>query len=82
MDSAFSSADELVRNGELRTELAPYADEYRARSIVLGRRIAFTENGVAEEGEVRAIGDDGALVVMTARGVRRLSSGEISVRPV
>lgn len=61
---------------------APYADEYRARSIVLGRRIAFTENGVAEEGEVRAIGDDGALVVMTARGVRRLSSGEISVRPV
>ena len=61
---------------------APYADEYRARSIVLGRRIAFTENGVAEDGEVRAIGDDGALVVMTARGVRRLSSGEISVRPV
>ena len=31
MDSAFSSADELVRNGELRTELAPYADESLTR---------------------------------------------------
>ncbi len=59
-----------------------YTDEYRARSIVLGRRIAFTRNGQAEEGEVAAIDEDGALIVLTPSGTRRLSSGEIRIRPI
>lgn len=60
---------------------AAYADEYRARSIVLGRRIVFTHNGVSTEGDAVEIDGEGALVVRTPAGIRRLTSGEISVRP-
>ena len=55
-------------------------EEYRARSIVLGREIAFVRNGVSRSGIVRAIGDDGSLLTDTADGPVRLDSGEISVR--
>ena len=58
------------------------ADEYRARSAVLGERIVFTQNGKAAEGEAVSIDEDGALVVRCGDELRRLSSGEISVRRV
>ena len=58
------------------------ADEYRARSAVLGERIVFTQNGKAAEGEAVSIDEDGALIVRCGDGLRRLSSGEISVRRV
>ncbi|MCR5683385.1 MAG: biotin--[acetyl-CoA-carboxylase] ligase [Clostridiales bacterium] len=75
-------AARLLEAAQRGFSFAAYADEYRARSIVLGRRIAFTQNGVTTEGEAVGIGDDGSLVVRCAEGECRLTSGEISVRPL
>ena len=70
-------AVELV-NGLLRYVPGDTAHlaEYRRRSLVLGRRVRFGEEG---EGIARAILDDGALAVETAGGTVELRSGEISL---
>ena len=80
-DLAAGIAAGLLETAARGFSFGAYADEYRARSAVLGRRIVFTQNGVSEEGDAAAIDGEGALVVRTAEGVRRLTSGEISVRP-
>ena len=54
--------------------------EYRSRSMVTGRLIDFTRNGIAKSGTVRRINDDGSLTVDTEAGPVLLDSGEISVR--
>ncbi len=54
--------------------------EYRSRSMVTGRVIDFTRNGIASSGTVRRINDDGSLTVDTEAGPVLLDSGEISVR--
>ena len=56
-----------------------HMEEYRRRSLVLGRRVCFGEGG---EGIARAIADDGALIVETAGGSVELRSGEISLTEI
>ncbi len=59
---------------------ASFMDEYRRSSVVLGKEIRFTENGVTHTGIVRAILDDGSLDVLRDGETVRLFGGEISVR--
>jgi len=57
--------------------------DYRAHSLVLGRRIAWTEGGVTREGAAEAIDEDGALLVRNEKNeLVRLHTGEISLRPL
>ena len=61
----------------------PQIDEYRRRSIVLGRRVTATSLAGApeREGTVEAITDDAALVLRFDDGSREtLTSGEIRVK--
>ena len=67
---------ERVRSGD-----RGFMDEYRRRSAVLGKRITFTQNGIAQSGLATEINDEGHLSVALDDGTRAtLSSGEISVR--
>jgi BirA family biotin operon repressor/biotin-[acetyl-CoA-carboxylase] ligase len=55
--------------------------EYRESSIVLGKKVTFTENGKAFFGIAESISDDGALtVVLEDQSIHVLKSGEISLR--
>lgn len=58
-----------------------FLQEYRTRSMVLGKSIRFLENGVWQDAVAVDLDEGGGLVVETASGRRTLSSGEISVRP-
>ncbi len=75
---------------EVTAELLPLLDasgmegwleEYRSASIVIGRRIAFSENGITQEGTAVSIDERGALIVLLGDGKTiRLFSGEISLK--
>lgn len=80
--------------GELATEICKelltvipniksreFMNDYRKHSVVLGKKVVFTENGEIYRGFAESISDDGALTVLLESGERRaLSSGEISLR--
>lgn len=55
-------------------------DQWRARSMTLGRRIRVIGPAESFEGMAEALDDDGVLVVRTDAGVRRVVAGDISVR--
>ena len=58
-----------------------FMDRYRQRSLALGRRVVFTENGVCREGAALDVDDDGGLLVELDDGTAvTLSSGEITLR--
>lgn len=54
--------------------------EYRARSVVLGRRVSATLPEGELIGVAESIADDGALLVRTEAGVRPIRVGEISIK--
>lgn len=59
--------------------LCSYIDEYKKRSMVIGRRIRILNTG--ELAEALDVDSDGSLIVRTdGGGVERLSGGEISIR--
>ncbi len=56
-----------------------YMDSYRARSIVIGRTVTFTDSDGSHTATAVGISDSGELIVHE-KGIKRvLSSGEISV---
>lgn len=58
-----------------------FMNDYRDHSVVLGKKVVFTENGEISRGFAESISDDGALTVLLENGERRaLTSGEISLR--
>ncbi|MBO5203793.1 MAG: biotin--[acetyl-CoA-carboxylase] ligase [Clostridia bacterium] len=58
-----------------------YIEEYRARSVVIGKRVTYTENGVSRRGLAVGVDDCGGLEIECDGGERRvLTSGEISLR--
>ncbi len=62
-------------------ERADMLEYYRARSMVLGKRIVFYENGAEYFGEALDIDEYGRLTVRLDDGSKKiLSSGEISLR--
>lgn len=78
---AAAVAGELLAVSRADFSFSAFADEYRARSMVLGERIVFRREGKDWEGVAEAVDDAGALLVRTEEGLCRLDSGEISVRP-
>jgi len=64
-----------------QTEPNGFLEDYRANSIVLGKPITYTQNGISHEGIAEQIDEDGHLLVRHADGTHALlSSGEISLR--
>lgn len=62
---------------------AALMEEYRKRSVVLGKKIRFLQNGLEHYGTALDIGEKGELLVEEDNGNRRsLSTGEITVRLV
>jgi BirA family biotin operon repressor/biotin-[acetyl-CoA-carboxylase] ligase len=62
---------------------APLRAEWLRRHVYDGKRVLVKlPNGRSDEGVVRGVDDDGALLVDGGSGIRRLHSAEISVRPV
>lgn len=57
-----------------------WLDEYRARSLVLGENIKYTENGVTRSAVALAIDNNGALIISENGQTKKLSTGEITVR--
>ncbi|MDV0443189.1 biotin--[acetyl-CoA-carboxylase] ligase [Methanorbis rubei] len=78
---AAAVANHLFTLSETMTDRS-FLEEYRSRSMILGKPIRFLEKGVWYDAVAVAVDDAGGLVVETAAGRRTLSSGEVSVRPV
>ena len=57
-----------------------FIEEYRARSLILGKEIMFLENNAWYSAKAIEIDDKGGLVVETDGKIRTLTSGEVSVR--
>lgn len=58
----------------------PFAERYAARDLLRGRAVQTT-HADATEGIAAGVDAHGALLVHTAAGMRRIESGEVSVRP-
>ena len=54
-------------------------DEYKSRSLVLGKEVRFTKNGKTFSGIAFDINMNGNLLVKTDEGIETLFSGEISI---
>lgn len=76
MLSIVNHLTELIKGLEQRT----FLPEYKEKSMVLGREVCFTENGVTKYGIAVDINNDGGLIVKTADGLATLSTGEITLR--
>lgn len=58
-----------------------YMEEYRERSVVLGKAIRYTDHGSWKNAYVTGINEEGGLELQTeTEGALTLASGEISVR--
>lgn len=58
-----------------------YMDDYRAHSLVLGRRVTFTRGGIATDALAVGIDDAGGLIVRLDDGTEQtLFTGEITLR--
>lgn len=57
-----------------------FIEEYKRRSLVLGKKITYTENGEAKQAKALDIDNNGGLIIETEDGTKTLSTGEITVR--
>lgn len=73
-------ADEVLNVSDNLSDKS-YLREYRECSLVLGKHITYSKNGIIYHAIATAIDDTGGLVVMRDNGeTEELRSGEISVR--
>jgi BirA family biotin operon repressor/biotin-[acetyl-CoA-carboxylase] ligase len=63
-----------------RGERSAIVDEWKKLSVTLGKHIRATTSGECIDGVAVDIERDGALLVRTASGERKLHAGEISIR--
>lgn len=57
-----------------------FIEDYRQRSLVLGREVVFTSEGRQQAGRAVGIDRDGGLIVETPDGTTVLNTGEISLK--
>ncbi len=57
-----------------------FLEEYRSRSLVLGRRVSATVGSTVLTGIASSIRDDGALLLKTPEGEVALSAGEVTLK--
>jgi BirA family biotin operon repressor/biotin-[acetyl-CoA-carboxylase] ligase len=62
----------------IRSGLSGVLDEWRRHSLTLGRRVRVMIGDEAFSGEAVDVDDDGALIVRTAEGERRVVSGGVT----
>lgn len=56
----------------------PFMDEYRSRSVILGRDVEVSgADGGKKRGIAVSIGDDGSLTIETDRGTERITYGDV-----
>ncbi|MDE2365450.1 MAG: biotin--[acetyl-CoA-carboxylase] ligase [Betaproteobacteria bacterium] len=69
---------EFDRNG-----LAPFMEEWTKYHIFENKSVTLRlPDGSSQEGMVDGVADDGSLLLRTATGIRRYSSGEITLRRI
>ena len=73
-----NSLTAMLEIKEGRALLKNYINEYKRRSMVLGRNIKILNT--CETAAAVDIDENGGLIVRTADGTKTLSSGEISIR--
>jgi BirA family biotin operon repressor/biotin-[acetyl-CoA-carboxylase] ligase len=59
---------------------AAFADEWRDADALAGRPVRVLQGRESQEGVARGVDTDGALLLETGGGRRRILSGEVSVR--
>ena len=64
---------------ELR-EMTGGIEEYRERSLMVGREVSFLRDGVSQTATVLGIDDEGGLILRHAGGETVLRCGEVSVK--
>ena len=65
-----------------RTGFAGFVEEWLARNAHAGARVSILAEGADPiEGRCAGVDSDGALLLDTAAGLRRIVSGEVSLRP-
>lgn len=57
-----------------------FIEKYKAYSLVINKKITYTQNGVTKTAIAIDIDQNGGLVIKTDNGVKTLSTGEITVR--
>ncbi len=60
--------------------LDPFLPGWRSRDVVAGRTVEIVGAGWRERGTAQGIDGSGALLLRTEAGLRRLATGEVSVR--
>jgi len=63
------------------TGFAPHHDDFIAADYLRGCQVSVDDAQGEFSGKALAVGADGALMVETDTGIRRIISGEVSVRP-
>ncbi|MBQ4354720.1 MAG: biotin--[Clostridia bacterium] len=71
---------ELLTLRDRKYDFSAYIGEYTRRSVVLGRQITFTRNGVTRTGTAVSVSETGALLVACEDETVVLDSGEIHLR--
>ena len=62
--------------------LSGFADEYRRRSFVIGKRVNVLRGGTSTPAKALDVDGECRLIVEYKDGIREaLSSGEVSIRP-
>lgn len=74
----FSVAEELKNDKSIAERLIK---EYREESMIIGRNISWSLDGIMCEGIAIDINNEGNLIVKTDTGIIKLNSGLVSVRP-
>ena len=60
-------------------EKKEFMEEYRARSWLNGKTVAYSRNGVSESGVVREIDGDARLIIESGGEITALSAGEVTI---
>lgn len=69
--------DQIVRCiGDLEMMREAILTEFRQRCLLSGQPVTWQERDESRSGLCRGVGDDGELLVETAKGLERLASGE------
>lgn len=58
---------------------APFQARFAARDVLAGRAVQLSDGS---QGTAHGVGENGALLVHTAAGMKEITSAEVSVRPV
>ena len=56
-----------------------YMDNYKSRSMLIGKKVYFIKNGEKHSGLVLGIDNDARLLLSTDNGSMTLNAGEVSI---